>query len=150
MSRWARLVGAILLCVACVRCGSSGSPNAPSTSVPPTPIVIPAAPQTFVGAGDIAECDNSGDEGTARILDGIGGTVFALGDNAYPSGRTEDYRNCYDPSWGRHFGRTRPVPGNHDYESPGAEPYYTYFGAQAGPAGLGYYSFDLGAWHIIA
>src|SRR6185437_10164083 len=90
------------------------------------------------------------DEGTARILDGIGGTVFALGDNAYPSGRTEDYRNCYDPSWGRHFGRTRPVPGNHDYESPGAEPYYTYFGAQAGPAGLGYYSFDLGAWHIIA
>jgi hypothetical protein len=72
-----------------------------------------------------------------------------LGDNAYPSGAMKDYRECYDPTWGRHKGRTRPVVGNHEYETPGAEPYFTYFGPAAGPAGLGYYSFDLGAWHIV-
>jgi len=116
----------------------------------PVPPVLPAPPEIFVGAGDIAMCDDFGDEITGRLLDGISGTVFALGDNAYPSGRTEDYRNCYMPSWGRHLGRTRPTPGNHDYESPGAAPYFQYFGGNAGPTGLGYYSFELGAWHIIS
>jgi hypothetical protein len=103
----------------------------------------------FVGAGDIAMCD-ANSEATARLLDRIGGTVFTLGDNAYFHGAREDYRNCYDPTWGRHKGRTRPVPGNHEYESPGATPYFEYFGANAGPAGLGYYSFDVGAWHAVA
>jgi hypothetical protein len=87
---------------------------------------------------------------TAALLDGIGGTVFTLGDNAYLSASREDYLNCYDPWWGRHKGRTRPVPGNHEYETPGAAGYFGYFGASAGPPGLGYYSYRLGAWHIIA
>lgn len=151
-------LGAMLLALVSARCGSS-SPAAPGSALPPTvppvspsplPTPIPSGPQVFVGAGDIAMCDGSGDETTAGLLDRIGGTVFALGDNAYPSGRTEDYRDCYAPSWGRHLGRTRPAPGNHDYESPGAAPYFQYFGANAGPSGLGYYSFDLGAWHIIS
>jgi hypothetical protein len=104
----------------------------------------------LVGAGDIGLCGSPGSELTARLLDAIGGTVFAVGDNAYPSGRTEDYLNCYDPTWGRHRHRTRPTPGNHEYESPGASPYYAYFGSNAGPAGLGYYSYTLGAWHIVS
>ena len=95
-------------------------------------------------------CDAFGDETTASLLDRIGGTVFALGDNAYPSGRTEDYRDCYTPSWGRHLTRTRPAPGNHDYESAGAAPYFAYFGGNAGASGVGYYSFELGSWHIIS
>jgi hypothetical protein len=95
-------------------------------------------------------CGSPGPEITARLLDNIGGTVFTLGDNAYFSGTAREYRDCYDPSWGRHKGRTRPVPGNHEYHSPGAAPYFEYFGFNAGPAGLGYYSFELGAWHAVA
>lgn len=120
------------------------------TPITPLPIPVPSAPQVFVGAGDIAMCDSTADESTARLLDGIAGAVFTLGDNAYPSGRTEDYRDCYAPSWGRHAGRTHPSPGNHDYESAGAAPYFQYFGGSAGATGAGYYSFELGSWHIIS
>ena len=109
------------------------------------------APETFVGAGDIAQCTNGGTPDlTARLLDAIGGTVFALGDNAYPSGTAENYQACYDGSWGRHKGRTRPVAGNHEYDSPAAAPYYEYFGFNAGLPGVGYYSYNLGNWHVIA
>jgi hypothetical protein len=94
-------------------------------------------------------CD-ANSEATARLLDNIGGTVFTLGDNAYFSGTAAEFRDCYQPTWGRHRTRTRPIPGNHDYGSPGAGPYFDYFGASAGPYGLGYYSFELGAWHAVA
>jgi hypothetical protein len=115
------------------------------------PFVESSIPEVFVGAGDIALCTGDGNhEATARLLDSIGGTVFALGDNAYFSGTAEEYRDCYDRTWGRHKLRTRPVPGNHEYESPGAIPYFDYFGPNAGPHGLGYYSFDLGSWHVVA
>jgi 3',5'-cyclic AMP phosphodiesterase CpdA len=103
----------------------------------------------LVGAGDIALCNGEGDQATARLLDAIPGTVFTLGDNVYSSGTPEEFANCYDPSWGRHKARTRPVPGNHDYATRGAAGYYNYFGASAGEPGKGYYSYDLGAWHII-
>lgn len=85
----------------------------------------------LVGAGDIASCDSAGDEATARLLDDVGGTVFTLGDNVYPSGRARDYADCYDGSWGRHRSRTRPAPGNHDYLTHGATGYLTYFGTRA-------------------
>lgn len=111
-------------------------------------VVAPSASVVLVGAGDIADCTN-GSSLTATLLDGIPGTVFAGGDNAYPSGSSSDYATCYDPSWGRHKLRTRPVPGNHDYVTTGASGYYGYFGAAAGDPTKGYYSYDLGAWHII-
>jgi len=104
----------------------------------------------LVGAGDIAECGSDGDEATAAILDGIGGTVYTTGDNAYSDGSAADFANCYAPSWGRHRARTRPSPGNHDYHTADAAGYYGYFGAAAGPAGLGYYSYDVGAWHVVS
>lgn len=103
----------------------------------------------LVGAGDIASCSSSGDEATAALLDAIPGTVFTTGDNAYPGGTRADFR-CYDASWGRHRARTRPTPGNHDYRTPGASAYFRYFGAAAGPSGRGYYSYDLGTWHVVA
>src|SRR3989441_144524 len=106
-----------------------------------------ASSVVLVGAGDIADCDASP---TAALLDNIPGTVFTAGDNAYPDGSSSDYAQCYDPSWGRHKARTRPSPGNHDHNTSGAAGYFGYFGAQAGPAGLGYYSYDLGAWHIVS
>ena len=109
----------------------------------------PADP-VLVGAGDIAECGGLGAEQTAQLLDTIAGTVFTAGDNAYPDGSSADFANCYDPTWGRHKARTRPAVGNHEYGTAGATGYYTYFGAVAGEAAKGYYSYDLGAWHIIA
>jgi hypothetical protein len=129
----------------------TGSPTGPSIPGPsnPNPNPTPSGPETFVGAGDIAICGGNS-EATARQLDGIGGTVFTLGDNAYSSGTRLDFQNCYEPTWGRHKSRTRPAPGNHDYTTASAAPYFEYFGANAGPPGLGYYSFDLGAWHIIS
>src|SRR5688500_11640754 len=123
-------------------------PDPSPTPIPPPP--VPGAPETLVGAGDIGWCGESGAELTASLLDRIGGTVFTTGDNAYLSGSAADFANCYDPWWGRHKGRTRPVPGNHEYQTPGAAGYFAYFGAAAGSPGLGYYGYRLGAWHIIA
>ncbi len=114
---------------------------------------LPAGPEdvVFVGAGDIANCNLlAGARATAALLDGIEGTVFTLGDHAYLTGTASEFRRCYDPTWGRHKARTRPTPGNHDYLTARGSPYFEYFGAAAGPGDRGYYSFDLGAWHIIS
>src|SRR5918992_342309 len=105
---------------------------------------------TLVGAGDISRCDNNGDTATAKLLDSIPGTVFTAGDNAYKEGTLWQFNNCYDLTWGRHKARTKPAVGNHEYRTPGASGYFDYFGAAAGERGRGYYSYDRGAWHIIA
>jgi hypothetical protein len=99
----------------------------------------------LVGVGDISSCDNDNDEATAKLLDAIPGTVFVLGDNVYIDGTYRDFMDCYHPTWGRHKERTRPVPGNHEYFTPGATGYFTYF--RGIPA---YYAYDLGAWRIYA
>jgi len=125
-----------------VACANSAPPGAP---VPP-----PGSGIVFIGAGDIAHCSSTGDEATAALLDNIAGTVFTAGDNAYNDGADTDFSRCYEPSWGRHKTRTRPSPGNHDYYTSGASGYFAYYGANAGPAGQGYYSYDLGDWHIVS
>jgi 3',5'-cyclic AMP phosphodiesterase CpdA len=109
-----------------------------------------SSPAVLVGAGDIAKCDGWQDEATARLLDGIPGTVFTAGDNAYSRGTAQEFIECYGLTWGRQRHRTRPSPGNHDYESPQAAPYFKYFGANAGPTGRGYYSYNLSAWHVVS
>jgi acid phosphatase type 7 len=104
----------------------------------------------LVGAGDIASCDDlHGAEATAKLIENIPGTVFAAGDLAYPDGSDEQFAKCYGPTWGRFKDRTRPAAGNHEYHSDGASGYVRYFGAAAGDPKKGYYSYDLGAWHII-
>lgn len=114
----------------------------------PTP--DPTGDVILVGAGNISRCATNNDEATATLLDAIPGTVVALGDNALPAGRLVDYQNCYGPTWGRHFDRTRPVLGNHEYDSSStADGFFDYFGDRGGPRGKGYYSYDLGEWHII-
>jgi len=107
----------------------------------------------FVGAGDIANCGIDGGAGaaaTGTLLDRIPGTVFTVGDHAYPAGTAAQFHDCYEPRWGRHKARTRPSPGNHDHLTDNAKPYFDYFGANAGPEGRGYYSYSLGSWHIIS
>lgn len=108
-----------------------------------------AAGAVLVGAGDIAQCDSSGDAATARLLASIGGTVFTLGDNAYEDGTAQEFRACFGPTWGRFKGRIRPAVGNHEYQSGWAKGYWDYFGSRAGPKGKGWYSYSAGAWRVI-
>lgn len=106
-------------------------------------------PIVLVGAGDIAQCNRPHVERTAILLDQIDGIVITLGDNVYPTGTAESFENCYGPTWGRHRKRTWPSIGNHDYVQGSAAAYFDYWGARAGRRGEGYYSYDLGAWHIV-
>src|SRR5499427_3795865 len=107
-------------------------------------------PAVIVAAGDIADCkDLSGAEATAKLLEKIPGTVVAIGDLAYPDGTKENF-TCYDKTWGRVKTRTKPAPGNHEFHSAGASFYFEYFGNAAGDPKDGFYSYELGSWHIIA
>jgi hypothetical protein len=118
-----------------------------SLLVVPAPLV--AADPVLVGAGDISDCGSAKDEETATLLDDIPGTVVTLGDNAYTEGTAAQFNDCYDPTWGRHKARTRPSVGNHEYGTSNASGYFGYFGSAAGPAAKGWYSYDLGRWHVI-
>lgn len=119
---------------------------------PPPNNFTPAADDksaVLVGAGDIADCTNlSGAEATAKLLEQTPGTVMAVGDLAYPDGTQENFA-CYNKTWGRVKDRTRPAAGNHEFHSAGATYYFQYFGKVAGDADKGYYSYELGAWHIV-
>ena len=129
----------------------TGTRGHPWVDVDGFAVVDSASPYPIlVGAGDIASCGLTADSATASLIDRIPGTVFAAGDLAYESGTTAEFANCYGPTWGRFASRTRPVPGNHDYVTAGAAPYYAYFGSKAGTAGQGWYAYDLGAWRIYA
>jgi len=115
-------------------------------------VIGPAAAQdahVLVGAGDIAGCGSRGDEETAKLLDRIPGIVFTTGDNAYERGTPQEFAECFGPSWGRHKARIRPAAGNHDYATDGARGYFAYFGAAAGDPDKGYYSYNLGDWHVV-
>jgi hypothetical protein len=121
------------------------------TSRPTNSFKAPATVKSeiLIGAGDIADCrDLTGAEATAKLLEQNPGTVMAVGDLAYPDGTKENFQ-CYDRTWGRVKARTRPSPGNHEFHSGGATPYFDYFGSAAGTAAEGYYSYELGAWHIV-
>ena len=123
----------------------------PLTQTAAVTVTAAGAAVVFIGAGDIADCGNTNDAATAALINAIPNVpVFTLGDNAYPHGTASDYSNCYNPTWGAFKSRTHPSAGNKEYDnSANAAPYFAYFGAAAGPSGLGYYSFDLGSWHII-
>jgi hypothetical protein len=128
--------------------GSAAPSSAPSSSVG----AVASGASTdavLVGAGDIADCSLDKGAATATLLDGIAGTVFTAGDNAYPDGTAQQFTDCYDPTWGRQKTRTRPAAGNHDWGTKDLAGYLGYFGAAAAPEGKSWYSYDLGAWHVI-
>ena len=117
-----------------------------------------SAEPVIVAAGDIA-CDpdvrvterTCRHRSTSNLVLRLDPTrVLALGDTQYEEGELANFNRSYDPTWGRFFGKTRPTVGNHEYRTPGAAGYWSYFGSRAGPRGRGWYSFDLGAWHLIA
>lgn len=148
---------------------SSTPSSVPSTSAPssrPAPSSATSGPAgratrakpsdaTALAVGDIARCSNLGDETTAaiatRLLAGAPkAAVLTLGDHAYPDGSRLAFAECYQPSWGRLTSRVHPAPGNHDYVTPEASAYFDYFGAAAGARGKGWYSYQLGTWHVVA
>ncbi|MBA2616006.1 MAG: hypothetical protein H0U90_09605 [Actinobacteria bacterium] len=108
------------------------------------------ADPVLLAAGDIADCGRTQDEATAALLDAYpAATVATLGDNVYENGTAQEFSDCYGPSWGRHKARTRPSAGNHEYQTSRASGYFGYFGAAAGNPAEGWYSYDLGAWHVV-
>lgn len=117
------------------------------------PAVAQVGPPVLLAAGDIGECDDGPGRGpyrTAALVAKEPGTVLALGDLAYVEGTPEEFAACYAPTWGRFKDRTRPALGNHEHETPGAAGYFGYWGERAGPGRKGYYSFELGGWHLVA
>ena len=108
-----------------------------------TALSLLAPAPTLVAAGDVASCRSSGDEQTAAVVARTPGTVAVLGDIVYERGTAAEFRDCY--SWRRFRGRTRAALGNHEYGSPGARPAKAYFRLPD----RGYYSYELGTWHIV-
>jgi hypothetical protein len=102
----------------------------------------------LIAAGDIADCTPPAEQ-TAQLVDRLSGMVAVPGDAVYEVGSLQEYTSCYAPTWGRHKWRTRPAVGDHDYETPGAAGFFTYFGAAAGVPGLGWYSYEIGSWHVV-
>lgn len=127
----------------------------PTPTLTPTPIItstpVPSGKTAvLLAAGDIARCGSPGSSETAAIISKYPSALLApLGDNAYESGTLTEYQTCYDPVWGQFNNRARPAVGNHEYLTPGAQGYFAYFGAVAGDPTKGYYSYNLGSWHVV-
>ncbi len=120
----------------------------PSTATASTPSGTEGA--ILLAVGDIAYCDSSADDQVGELATRLPGTIALLGDLAYPRGSSGDFATCFDPAWGDLRERLRPVPGNHEYETKRASGYFSYFGAAAGDPAEGWYSYDLGGWHLVA
>ncbi len=123
----------------------------------------------IAAAGDIACAPGSArtvtkchQNETAALLGSGYAAILPLGDVQYPCGRLSDFNGSYASSWGRFRSKSYPVVGDNEYgrstcSSPGAEGYFTYFGGRASPddpactaSCKGYYSYDIGGWHIVA
>ena len=150
-------------------CGGGGAPPpAPVVTATPVPTATPIPDPVIAAAGDIA-CGpvRSGsqcrDADTARLLveaplfmNQDVEAVLPLGDLQYEHGLLEDFLNYYHRTWGRAKEISWPTPGNHEYAASPATGYFDYWNGRgaangrAGPRELGYYSFDIGAWHLIS
>ena len=133
----------------------------PPAAAPAEQVALSGA-SAMVGVGDIASCSQRLGVETAVLVDSIlradsvakvQAAVFTLGDNVYSSGTTEQFEKCFTPAWGdpkrRIMKSLHPTPGNHEYYTPNADPYYKYCGPAAGVVGKGYYSYDVAKWHIV-
>src|SRR5688572_5847116 len=125
----------------------------PEPVVPTSPPVVPVPgnSSTFVNVlGDTGWCGSPALGPLSRLFDRFDGDILLAGDLAYPSGTMEEFRNCFEPSFGRFKSRMRASPGNHDYvASVSADSYFSYFGDRSGPNRLGYYSFRAAEWTVM-
>lgn len=155
----------LLLALVLVACSSSYVPP-PLVVATPDELTAAVAPLTagveggiLIGAGDIARSSEfpnakaTGDIIRAVLATKPDAMVFTAGDNAYQDGTVSNFQMYYEPAWGSFNGSTVPVPGNHDYRTPGARPYFDYFDyyrANPDARTRTYYSFDLEGWHIVS
>ncbi|MFE3431560.1 RICIN domain-containing protein [Streptomyces sp. NPDC059171] len=106
---------------------------------------------TLAAAGDI--CGTACNQ-TAEVVAAMApAAVITAGDNAYDSGKLSEFKGSYDRYWGRFNSLVHPTPGNHEYRTSGASGYFDYYGGknvETGGKGKGYYSFDVGDWHLVA
>ncbi len=151
-----------VLAFGCDGCNYGLRPTPPPVADAPSAEVALAGAKVMIGAGDIAECGKSDDERTSVLVDSVlranaaasvETVVFTLGDHAYPEASPRYLSRCFTPSWGDTskliMRSIRPSIGNHDFQAERGAPYYRYFGERAGPAGKGYYSYQVGDWHVI-
>jgi hypothetical protein len=125
----------------------SPSPSERSTPLPtPRP---PGGPQVVYAVGDLSDCPSALPE-VADLVRSTADIILALGDIVHPGDSASEYQTCFDPVWGDLKTRIRPVPGNHDYNTPDGSAYYDYFEGRAGDPTKGYYSFNVGTWHVVA
>src|SRR5688572_2537841 len=87
---------------------------------------------------------------TSDLVPDAAKKILLLGDNQYSRGELTSYQGSFDQTWGRHMSRLVPVVGNHEYQTRGAAGYFEYFGERAGDPAKGYYSLDIGRWHVLA
>jgi acid phosphatase type 7 len=155
-----------LAALALAGCGSGSGSNGRPAATAATGAAVTASPPVhtsrsdpvIAAAGDIAcapgmrvsagECHQAT---TALLIARLRpAAVLAIGDDQYETGALGAFRTSYGPTWGRFDAIVRPVPGNHEYVNDDGTGYYAYFGARAGNPARGYYSYDLGAWHLVA
>jgi acid phosphatase type 7 len=129
----------------------------PKTLLDTGPLDLPGIPdaprageEVLLAVGDIGACDQEADDRVARLADSLPGTIALLGDTVYPQATDEVLRECLEPAWGPLRDRIRPAAGNHDYVEGSADAWFDFFGEAAGRAGEGWYSYSLGAWHVVA
>jgi calcineurin-like phosphoesterase family protein len=146
----------VVCCLAAAVAAIAPAAHAADPADPADPVVAaagdiacdPADPSYNGGAGTATACRMAA---TSDLLAGGGlDAVLLLGDNQYESGTLAAYQASFGPTWGRFKAITRPAVGNHEYQTSGAAGYFAYFGAAAGDPAQGWYSFDLGAWHLVA
>lgn len=99
--------------------------------------------------GDTGFCGSPVMGQLAKLIGDLGGDFLLAGDNAYPSGTVDQYMRCFDPAFGQFRSRIWATPGNHEYETPNATGYFSYFGERAGPERRGYYAIREGAWQVL-
>lgn len=150
----ARVAIAALLQVALAACSQTAPTPTPTASSDPVVIAAgdiacaPTDPSFNAGAGVGARCRQAA---TASVAAAQGATaVLVLGDQQYEHATLAEYEASYALSWGALKATTHPVAGNHEYFTRGAQGYFDYFGAAAGERFDGWYSYDVGTWHIVA
>ncbi len=134
------------------------STASPSISPPPSSGSPSSADPVIAAVGDIVCAPGSAVTVTMcrhqatsdLVLSQAPDAVLTLGDQQYEDGTLTEFMGAFDSTWGRFKEKTFPTPGNHEYHVAGAPGYFAYFGDRAGPVGKGYYSFDLGSWHIVS
>lgn len=123
------------------------------TAPPPPPPPPAGSDPTMLLVGDQHACDGSGIGPVASLMasldpDGVD-PIASLGDASGDEGTASEYTNCFDPWWGQFKSRVRPAIGNHDWTTKNADGYFGYWGAAAGPVNEGWYSYDVGTWHVV-